>query len=236
MGIETHLPTLALVLSSAAIDGVNPCAIGVLILLISMLMSSGRSVSRMLLLGGLYIFAVFATYLVAGLGLVYFLGAIPLFVTEYLSILVGILIVLAGLVEIKDFFWYQRGFSLGIPVSLSQKIEGFAKNTTVIGVILLGIFVAAVELPCTGAPYLAILTILSLNFDAAALGLLVLYNLVFVAPLIIILFLAVFGTSLGSLSKWRQESRGYMRLFIGLLLVALGWILILLANGTINFG
>ena len=104
------------------------------------------------------------------------------------------------------------------------------------GIILLGAFVSAVELPCTGAPYLAIITLLSQYFDATALGLLVLYNVIFVAPLIVILVLVATGTKLYKVKKWKQENRGYMRLLIGLLLVAMGWLLMLIANGTINFG
>src|SRR4030067_2402494 len=96
MGIEVHLPTLGIVLGSSSIDSINPCAIGVLILMISVVLSGKRSVGRMVFLGSLYIFAIFITYLIAGLGLIYFLSSIPLFVTEYLSIIVGSVIILAG--------------------------------------------------------------------------------------------------------------------------------------------
>ena len=51
-----------------------------------------------------------------------------------------------------------------------------------------------------------------------------------------ILVLVASGVKLQALKKWKQESRGYMRLFIGLLLIGLGWLLILIANGTVNFG
>lgn len=233
---DIHLPTLGLVLGSAAIDSINPCAIGVLILMISIILTRKLSVGKMLALGGLYIFAVFLTYLVAGLGLIYFLGSIPLFVTEYLSIGVGTLVVLFGLVEIKDYFWYGRGFSLGIPPAMAKKIHHLAKNVTVPGVILTGSFVAGVELPCTGAPYLAIITILSLNFNLLAFLLLILYNIIFVLPLLVILLLVAGGVKLHVVKAWKQEARGLMRLAVGLLLVGLGWLLILIANGTINFG
>lgn len=233
---EVHLPTLGLVLGSAAIDSINPCAIGVLILMISVMLAGKKSVGRMVLLGGMYILAIFTTYLLAGLGLLYFLAAIPLFVTEYVSIIVGSIIVLFGLVEIKDFFWYGRGFSLGIPVSFAKKIHQMAKNISVLGVILTGAFVAGVELPCTGAPYLAIITVLSTNFNTIAFLMLVLYNIVFVLPLLVILLMVAGGVKLHVVKAWKQEARGFMRLMIGLLLVFLGWLLILIANGTINFG
>lgn len=234
MGID--LPTLSVVIGSAAIDSINPCAIGVLILMISVVLGGKGSVRRLLLLGSLYIFAIFMTYLLAGLGLVYFLSKVPLYVAEYLSLVVGAFVIIAGLLEIKDFFWYGKGFSLQIPHVFLDKIHAYSKNATVPGVIFLGAFIAGVELPCTGAPYLAIITMISLNFGWYAFFLLVLYNIIFVLPLIIILVLVAGGTKVSKIKKWKQSNKGYMRFAIGLMLILLGWLLILIANGTINFG
>lgn len=230
------LPTLSIVLASAAIDSINPCAIGVLILMVSVVLGAKKSTSRLLMLGGLYIASIFLAYLLAGLGLIYFLASVPLFVAEYLALIVGSFVVLAGLFEIKDFFWYGKGFSLQIPSYFAQKIHSYAKNLTIPGVMFLGAFIAAVELPCTGAPYLAIITLLSLNFNLHAFLLLVIYNIIFVMPLIVILILVALGTSIPKLHSWKESNKGYMRLTIGLMLIALGWLLILIANGTINFG
>lgn len=234
MGID--LPTLSIVVLSAAIDSINPCAIGVLILMVSVVLGGKGSMGKLLKLGGLYVLAIFSTYLAAGLGLIYFFANIPLFVAEYLSLVIGSIVIIAGLLEIKDFFWYGRGFSLQIPHYFSQKIEKFSKNVSAAGVILLGAFIAGVELPCTGAPYLAIITILSLNFNFTALLLLILYNVIFVAPLVIILLLVALGTKVEKLHAWKETNKGYMRFAIGLMLIGLGWLLILIANGTINFG
>ena len=231
------LPTITVVLGSAAIDSINPCAIGVLILMVSVIMGGKKSTKRLLLLGSAYIFAIFSAYLIAGLGLVYFLSEIPVVLAEYLSLFVGALVIFAGLLEVKDYFWYGKGFSLHIPVKAARKIKEMSSSkTTVGGIMLLGAFVAAVELPCTGAPYLAIITILRVDFNFQALMLMVAYNVIFVMPLIIILLMVAGGAKISSVKKWKEESKGGMRLAIGLLLVALGWILILIANGTINFG
>jgi cytochrome c biogenesis protein CcdA len=96
--------------------------------------------------------------------------------------------------------------------------------------------VAAVELPCTGAPYLAVITILRIDFNMVAFGLMALYNFIFVLPLIVILFMIAGGAKISTVAKWKEESKGTMRLFMGLLLAVLAWILILISNGTINFG
>jgi len=224
------------VVTTAAIDSINPCAIGVLVLMLSVLLGSKKSIGRILWLGGLYIFSVMMVYLLAGLGLLLFLTKIPLSVTEYIAISVGLLIIGAGILEIKDFFWYGRGFSLHIPAKFARRIHTLSTNTTAFGVMLLGAFVSAVELPCTGAPYLAIITMLSQYFDFSAFLMLVLYNFIFVLPLIVILLMVAGGTKLYDVKKWKQAKRHYMRLATGLLLIAMGWLLMLIANGTINFG
>ncbi len=234
MGID--LPSLSVVIVTAAIDSLNPCAIGVLILMVSVILGGRGSVKKLLLLGSLYISAIYITYFAAGLGLAYFLTKVPLSITEYISLGVALLVILAGLLEIKDFFWYGQGFSLQIPPYFAQKIHEYTKNLSVFSVMFLGAFIAGVELPCTGAPYLAIVTVLSLNFNLSALLLLLLYNLIFVMPLIIILVLVAFGVKVNKIKKWKQNNKGYMRFAIGFSLIGLGWLLILLANGTINFG
>ncbi len=236
MAVEATLPAFATVITAAAIDSINPCAIGVLILMVSVMIGAKKSILRMLLLGGLYVFSVFVVYLLAGLGLLYSLSKIPLWLTEYLSIGVGVLIVFAGIWEIKDFFWYGRWFSLAIPGRFVKKIHIMSSKTTIPGIILLGAFVSAVELPCTGAPYLAIITLLSQYFDATAFFLLVIYNVIFVAPLLAILLLVAGGMHLHKIKAWKHRNKPYMRLLMGLLLISLGWLLMLIANGTINLG
>lgn len=233
MAVALELPTLTTIILTAAVDSINPCAIGVLILLMSTLLVAKKK-GKILKVGLMYIAAVFVTYFTFGLGLTAFMANIPLYVAEYISIVVGIAVVAAGLVEIKDYFWYGKGFSLAIPKEYAKKIQEKMQNVSTGTVLFLGVFVAAVELPCTGGPYLAITLILSQNFNTAAFIMLVIYNIIFVMPLIIILLLVYFGVNVQNIQKWKQSNKGYMRLFTGLLLIGLGWLLMLIANGTIN--
>lgn len=229
-----NLPTLGTVIITALVDSINPCAIGVLILLVS-IMVVYKSKKELLFYGLIYIFFVFLTYLLAGLGILYFLSSIPIKVSEYISIAVGSLIVAAGLIEIKDFFWYGRGITLSIPPEKAKQIHEMTKKMTLPAMVFLGAFVAGVELPCTGGPYLAILTFLSQNFNFAAFLLLILYNIIFIMPLVVILLMVYSGFKIQSLKRWKQNNRTYMRLATGIILILLGWLLILIANGTINF-
>lgn len=231
--VELSLPTLGTVLATAVVDSINPCAIGVLILLLSTLIVTKRK-SQIFKIGLMYIIAVYTTYFAFGLGLVTFLSAIPIVWAEYISIIVGVVVVFAGLIEVKDFFWYGQGFSLAIPAKYSEKIKEKMKKLSLGTVVFLGVFVAAVELPCTGGPYLAITLLLAQNFNMAAFWMLVLYNVIFVMPLVVIWLLVLFGANLQNIQRWKQGNKAYMRLVTGLILVGLGWLLILIANGTIN--
>ena len=70
----------------------------------------------------------------------------------------------------------------------------------------MGMFVAAVEPPCTGGPYLAILTVLeSMGMNFKVFWYLVLYNLIFVLPLVIILGLVYYGMSAETVKNWKNK-------------------------------
>ena len=106
------LPTMPVVITTALVDSINPCAIGVLILLIATLISLSKDKKKMLLVGSIYIIAVYITYLLAGLGLLLFLQRFNL--AEPIGIFVGGLVIILGLLEIKEFWWYGQGISLQI--------------------------------------------------------------------------------------------------------------------------
>ena len=101
-----------------------------------------------------------------------------------------------------------------------------AESFSFLGVIAIGGFVAIVELPCTGGPYLAITAVLAKSFDQQAFIYLILYNLVFVLPLVAILVMISLGASTLKLKEWRQGKRKWMNLATGLLMIGLGTLLI----------
>jgi len=235
MADPISLPTIPVILVTAAIDSVNPCAIGVLVLLIATLLGLSKDRKKMLTVGAIYILAVFLTYLAAGFGLLLFIQKLN--IGTQLSWVVGGLVIILGIIEIKDFWWYGKGISLRIPAKRAKQIKKYIKNVTIPGSIILGIFVAAVELPCTGGPYLAITTLLAkIGFSFKVFWLLVLYNFIFVLPLIIILSLVFFGVKAKRIKEWKEKRKKWMRLFMGIVMIILGILLILWANGTISFG
>ncbi len=232
-----ELPALPIVIATALVDSINPCAIGVLILMVTTLLALNKgkgNKNKMLLVGLIYILVVYVTYFLAGIGLLYFIQRLN--IAEPLGIFVGILVIILGLIEVKELWWYGKGVTLGIPARRAEQIKQYMKKLSLPMAIFLGFFVAAVELPCTGGPYLAITTLLSkIGLSTKVLFYLLLYNFIFVLPLIAILFLVYFGTSTKKVKEWKDKQKKWMRFWIGIVMIALGILLILFANGTINF-
>ena len=222
--MEVTSLTIPILVGAAIIDSINPCAFGVLIFLLAYLFKTFRTRRLVLLHGFTYISGVFITYSLSGLLLLPVISQLGRISTgAYVGI--GIILIIFGLLEIKDFFFYGKGLSLRILPSASRRIEMIVRHITgkLSTSFLLGVFVALVELPCTGAVYLGVLALVSLaGLTANNFLLLVLYNLLFVLPLVVILFLIHRGGQTEKFEMWREKYRGYMRLTIGLLLIALG--------------
>ena len=222
--------TLGIILTAAALDSINPCVLGVLIFLITFMTKLFQNRNKMLLGGIIYTATVYVTYLALGFGILKLTLNTGIATSFYWG--VAIIAIFAGLLELKDYFWYGKGFTLQMLPGAGARLEKFAsylshaegKHPVVLfgSLMLIGIFVVLVELPCTGAPYLAILGLLTAGDYSEAVPLLLLYNLVFVLPLIVIVIMAYFGTASEKLEAWRKEHRGLMRLVVGFFLVALG--------------
>lgn len=222
--------TIPIIIVAAALDSINPCVFGVLIFLLSFLLSVFKSPRRMLIGGLVYSAAVYATYFALGLGILITTVSIGLARSVYWT--AAVIAIVAGLLEIKDYFWYGRWFSLEmIPGAAArikkytEMIRGLDRRSPWLSYAMagfLGFFVPLVELPCTGAPYFAILALIAKGSYDRALPYLLLYNFVFIAPLFFIIGLVYFGKSGEALESWRQKRRRLMRLLTGIFLVLLG--------------
>ncbi len=212
-------PPIMVVILAAMVDSINPCAFAVLIFMLQYV-GSIASKRRMINSGLVYIAVVYITYLLAGLGILK--GFQSLALTDLVYKLAAIIALVAGIINIKDYFFYGQWISLEIPKKYGKIVEKYVRQATLPAAVALGVLVSAVELPCTGGAYFAILAMLQWAPFWKAFTYLALYNFFFVLPLIIILLLFTLGYSADTLEKMRLEKRKYMRLGIGLLLFFLG--------------
>ena len=222
--------TLGVVIVAALLDSINPCVFGVLIFLLAYMVYAFKNKTRMLVAGFIYVVAVYVTYFLLGIGI--FTLAYTAGFAKYFYWFAATVAITAGMIEIKDYFWYGRWFSLQMIPGGAEKIKRYATSlkkfsgkTPFHGLLvsaLLGVVVVFFELPCTGAPYLAVLGLLSQGAYSAGVPLLLLYNLVFILPLFVIIGMVYLGYGSKKLEKWRKKHRGLMRLLVGLFLLTLG--------------
>jgi cytochrome c biogenesis protein CcdA len=217
--------TIPALIGGAAIDSINPCAFAVMIFLLGYLLALG-SPKLILRVGLVYIVTIFIVYFLAGLGLLQALTAFG--VAGIIYKIAAVILLFVGLVNIKDFFWYGKGFTLAIPESKKPLIQKYIKKASIPAAIVLGFLVSAFELPCTGGVYIAVLGLIaSRETQISAVPYLLLYNLIFVLPLFIILGLVYFGISAKQMEEWRTKNRKWLRLVLGLGSLILGILMLL---------
>ncbi|OGL87524.1 hypothetical protein A3I40_04305 [Candidatus Uhrbacteria bacterium RIFCSPLOWO2_02_FULL_48_12] len=216
---------LPLIVTSALLDSVNPCAFSVLLLTIAFLFSIGQLRSRILSIGASYIAGLFLVYLLIGLGI---LGTLHLFNTPHFMGRAGaILLIVLGLINVINELFPAFPIKLKIPGVAHHRIAALMEQASLPTAFFLGALVGVCEFPCTGGPYL---TALGLLHDQATylfgLGYLVLYNLIFVSPLVIILLMASDKSLLAKVDAWQKSERGFMRLGGGVAMIVLGIIIL----------
>ena len=218
--------TLPLVIVSALVDGINPCAFSVLIFLLVTLVSL-ESRKKMLAVGMVFISAVFTFYFLSGLGLFSIIQSAG--ISRLISSIAAVVALGAGTISILSVFGTGNGQSiLSIPESKKKIISRALSKASVPGAFIVGILVGMFELPCTGGIYLAILSLLSSRVTVVeGIPYLLVYNLFFVLPLIVILGICTFGLPVERLEEWRTGSRKPVRFVMGAVMIFLGVILLL---------
>src|SRR3989338_1643356 len=115
--------SIELVIGAALADSINPCVFGVLIFLMAYMTRVFKNKTRMLLAGLVYVAAVYITYFLIGLG-IFSLALTAGWAKPFYRFAASIAII-AGLFEIKDCFWYGKGFSLQMIPGASQRIKHY---------------------------------------------------------------------------------------------------------------
>lgn len=209
--------TIPLILLAGLIDSINPCAFAVMIFLLACLIAISKRL--MLKVGIVYIATVYITYFLAGLGILTAIQTTGISSVFYL--VAAAIAIFAGLISVKDYFYYDKWLSLKIPASKKPLIKKLVSKASVPSAIVLGFLVSAFELPCTGGVYFAILAMLAAN-SLNAVGYLLIYNFMFVLPLIAILAFGYYGMKIEKMKRWKESKKRLMKLLIGIFLLILG--------------
>ena len=230
------LPTFTLLIG--LVDGVNPCAMWVLLVLLSILVHV-KSRQRLLLFGGTFVLAsgvVYFVFMTAWIGVFSLVG-----LSRPVTLVLGLVVLSMGLINLKELFWFKRGVSLMIPdkakPTLFRRMRAIAASASLpaafLGISVLAFLVNLIELGCTlGLPavFTRILTLRSDLSGVARFGYLVLYNVAYVIPLAVIV--AAYALTLHRLTLSERGAK-LLKAVSGVLLVSFG-LLFLLAPGVLT--
>jgi len=220
--------SLVTVIGAAIVDSINPCAIAVLLILLGALLVSGDK-KKALKAGFAFTISIYIVYFLFGLGLFSALQITGL--SYWFYKIIGILAILIGLANIKDYFWYGAGgFVTEIPRKWRPTLKKMLGSvTTPLGAFLMGFVVCLFELPCTGGPYIFILGLLAeRTTQMLAIPILLLYNIFFILPLIIITLLVYAGfTNVEKTTEWKERNIRRLHLIAGTIMLILGVIVVL---------
>ena len=240
--------SVSTIISAGLIDGINPCAFAVIVFLISFLGVYGYQKQETVYVGFFYVLSIFVTHVLIGLGLFNFFYSMKnfYFLTKMFYYLVAAICFLLCGLSLYDYVKFKKtketgGMLLQLPMFLKKRINlvigaGLRKKShgRIIELcfisFLIGFAVSILEAACTGQVYLpTIVFILGVpQLRVRAFAYLLLYNFMFVLPLIVIFVLSLIGVSSKELSRFLKKNIGGIKVIMVLLFFVLGIFMLLM--------
>ena len=229
----------AAVVVAGLIDGVNPCAFATMVFFVSYLAVGRRRGRQILAVGAAFTAGVFLAYLAVGLGLHQLLDLMGGWLTRLGRWMVGATALLClglAVASLYDFVQARRGglkdMAFVLPEALRARIHAQIRRRArleayVAGAFVTGLVVSLLELACTGQVYLpTIIFVTALpELRARAVAYLVLYNVMFIVPLVVVFVLAYYGTTSKQMQAALQRRAAGVKLGMAVMFMALaGWL------------
>ncbi|HMN14162.1 MAG TPA: cytochrome c biogenesis protein CcdA [Bellilinea sp.] len=213
------------VLVTGLIDGINPCAMAILLFFVSFLFTIRKNQRSIAQMGIVYIGAVYVVYFLIGLGL---LRASTLVQGHWLGQASAVLLMLLGLTNLLGAIFPNFPIRLEVPSAGKERLTTWMYRATMPASLVLGALMGLESFPCSGGPYVAVLGLLSSQSGYwEGLGYLALYNLMFVLPLIVILALSLNPVIAQKMQAWERSSATAVRGTTGAIMAGLGLVLLL---------
>ena len=214
--------TVPAVISAAAVDAINPCAFAVLIILLTTILAA-KSRRKALFSGLAFSLSIYIAYFLMGVGLFSAIQATGL--SHVFYAIVAVLAIFVGLLNLKDYLWYGKWFVMEVPRTWRPKMKALIRSvTSVPGAFFMGFVVSLFLLPCTSGPYIVILGLLANTATRNhAFMLLLLYNFIFIIPMIGITLAIYFGiATTEKAEQWRTSKLKTLHLIAGVIILLLG--------------
>jgi hypothetical protein len=229
---------VAPVVVAGLVDSINPCAIATLIFFLAYLAYAGRKPRELLAVGAAFTAGVFLTYLLIGLGLLRVLHSLPVTTTlgRWIYPLAGFVTLVLAAVSLSDYLKARRGQTAAITLQMPRRLKlwthrvirermgpgsAISVGRLAAAAFVTALMVSALEFTCTSQVYLPTLMYMVQveGHRLRAVALLVLYNLMFVAPLIALFMLAYYGVNSRTIAAFFVRKTAATKLAMALLFV-----------------
>ena len=225
---------ILMIIGAAIADALNICALGILIFLIaSVLSKTKRDHKEALKVGLAFIAGIYVMYFLTGVGMFHILKEfiVGTGTTDLFKKIIGVFALLVGLLNLKDYLSYgSLGFTMEVPKSWNKTTTKILEGITSIkGAFFAGLVISFFLAPCAVTIYASVVGMMAAMGISFLLAVLILavYNLAFVLPMIIVVFLVYFGVArTGGMEMWRQRNKRRMHLLTGIIMCLLGIVLI----------
>ncbi|MBI2598610.1 hypothetical protein HYW40_00065 [Candidatus Curtissbacteria bacterium] len=217
---------LPLVLLNGLIDSFNPCAIGVLLLYISLILTLGGSRRQLINFGIFYLASMYITYFLIGLGI---LHVFHLFgIHNFFGWVAAAVLFMIGAFYLKEYFLPRLYVPILSPFFGACRIPKWDRKITVLSALALGFFVGLCEFPCSGAIYLGTVALLS-SKETFINGIfyLLIYNLMFILPTALIFLVSTRPQTVKLIQKFQGVAHTKIKLVMGLVTIAMSVTLLL---------
>jgi len=238
--IKTRFDTFGMIVVAGAglLDGINPCAFATIIFFLSYLQIARRNTKQILQVGFSFISAVFLTYFVIGMGLIKVVAKIHEFAWagQILNWVFAAIAFVIMIYCIRDGILCLKGrlaeTSLQLPAFLKKRIHstirsGARHRRFVIAAFVVGVVISVLELACTGQVYLPTIGYMIGRGESVAYWYLLLYNIAFVVPLIVIFALALTGMKSDALIRFQKNHTAAVKFATAGIFLVLGVFLVL---------
>lgn len=217
---------LPVVLISGFLDGINPCAFAVLLFFIAFLFSIKKTRASIWKMGVAYIGSMYLAYLLIGFGLmkaILFANA-----PHFMASLGSWLVIGLGVINLIGLVFPKFPVKLRIPHTSKETIQKWVHKATIPAALILGFLVGLCTFPCSGGIYVAVIGLLAAKATYwAGVNYLLLYNLMFVVPLIIILLLTSNKKATEKITEWEQSESKNMKILSAAVMIVLGAIILI---------
>lgn len=230
------------IMAAGLIDGVNPCAFATLIFFIAYLRATKRSERQMLFIGIAFVLGIFITYLLLGIGFLRGIESVGDFAVIYL--VAGIVAIIFGVYSLYDYTKIRKGKTREMVLKLPKKIKELVRRIiqgqanmkyftlmALLTAFITGVLISLFEFVCTGQVYLPTLMYISKlpDYQGQAFLYLLLYNLMFIVPLILIFLAAYLGVSDKRLKAILKKHVGLIKILTAVMFFVLAVLMIVLA-------